>query len=78
MTGGRASRDKGNRGERALVRFLQGHGFAAERIPLSGSMRGRFGGDVSLPLLGVDRRLEVKCRADEFPSSTSGSLAPTC
>ena len=32
--GGRASREKGNRGERAVVRFLQEHGFAAERVPL--------------------------------------------
>jgi Holliday junction resolvase len=66
MTGGRASRDKGNRAERAVVRLLQRHGFAAERVPLSGSMRGRFGGDVSVPVLGIDRRVEVKCRADGF------------
>ena len=64
--GGRASRQKGNRGERALVRFLQERGFAAERVPLSGSARGRFGGDVSVPLLGVDRRVEVKCRGNGF------------
>ena len=63
---GRASRDKGNRVERAIVRVLQNHGFAAERVPLSGAARGRFGGDVSLPLLGVDRRVEVKSRADGF------------
>ena len=37
--GGRASREKGNRGERAVVRFLQARGFAAERVPLSGSAR---------------------------------------
>jgi Holliday junction resolvase len=66
MSGGRASRDKGNRTERAVVRLLQARGFAAERVPLSGSMRGRFGGDVSVPLLGVDRRVEVKCRGDGF------------
>jgi Holliday junction resolvase len=66
MTGGRASRDKGNRAERALVRFLQDHGFAAERVPLSGAARGRFGGDLSVPLLGVDRRVEVKCRGNGF------------
>jgi Holliday junction resolvase len=66
MSGGRASRDKGNRAERAVVRLLQARGFAAERVPLSGSMRGRFGGDVSVPLLGVDRRVEVKVRADGF------------
>jgi hypothetical protein len=64
--GGRASRQKGNRAEQALVRFLQGKGFAAERVPLSGAARGRFGGDVSVPLLGVDRRCEVKCRANGF------------
>jgi Holliday junction resolvase len=66
MSGGRASRDKGNRVERAVVRLLQERGFAAERVPLSGAARGRFGGDVSVPLLGVDRRVEVKCRGDGF------------
>jgi len=33
--GGRRSRDKGNRTERAIVAFLQDNGFAAERVPLS-------------------------------------------
>jgi Holliday junction resolvase len=66
MTGGRASRQKGNRFERALVRVLQEHGFAAERVPLSGAARGRFGGDLSVPLLGVDRRIEVKARGNGF------------
>jgi len=66
MSGGRASRQKGNRTERALVRALQEGGFAAERVPLSGAARGRFGGDISVPLLGVDRRLEVKCRGNGF------------
>ena len=66
MSGGRASRQKGDRAERAIVRVLQDSGFAAERVPLSGAARGRFGGDVSLPLLGVDRRVEVKCRGNGF------------
>jgi Holliday junction resolvase len=66
MSGGRASRQKGDRTERAIVRLLQGHGFAAERVPLSGAAWGRFGGDVSIPLLGVDRRVEVKVRANGF------------
>jgi Holliday junction resolvase len=64
--GGRASRDKGNRAERSLVRFFQDHCFAAERVPLSGAARGRFGGDLSVPLLGIDRRVEVKARANGF------------
>jgi Holliday junction resolvase len=78
MSGGRASRQKGNRTERALVRVLQEYGFAAERVPLSGAARGRFGGDVSVPLLGVDRRVEVKARAPTASvKSTNGSTVPT-
>jgi hypothetical protein len=45
---------------------LQNNGFAAERVPLSGAARGRFGGDLLVPLLGIDRRVEVKCRGDGF------------
>jgi hypothetical protein len=63
---GKASRDKGNRVERAIVAALQQDGFAAERVPLSGAARGRFGGDVSVPVLGRDMRLEVKARANGF------------
>jgi hypothetical protein len=66
MTGGRGARDKGNRLERALVHALQNAGFAAERVPLSGAARGRFGGDLSVPLLGIDRSVEVKARANGF------------
>jgi Holliday junction resolvase len=65
--GGRRSRDKGNRTERALVRYLQEHaGLAAERVPLSGSAGGRYRGDISLPLLGRDLTAEVKARGNGF------------
>lgn len=64
--GGRASRDKGNRAERAIVRYLQDRGFAAERVPLSGSAGGSYMGDVTVPVLGVDRVVEVKVRANGF------------
>lgn len=63
---GKRSRDKGARGERHLVNYLQGHAFAAERVPLSGASGGSFKGDVSVPIGGADRRLEVKVRADGF------------
>ncbi len=46
--GGRASRDKGNRAERAIVKFLQERGFAAERVPLSGSAGGSYLGDLTV------------------------------
>jgi hypothetical protein len=64
--GGCASRDKVNRTERAIVRLLQDHGLAAERVPLSGAARGRFGGDISVPALGRDLRGEAKCRGNGF------------
>jgi Holliday junction resolvase len=63
---GRFSRSKGLRAERGVVALLQDAGFAAERVPLSGAARGRFGGDISVPILGTDRRIEVKCRATGF------------
>lgn len=66
MTGGRASRDKGNRAERAIVKFLQDQGFAAERVPLSGSAGGSYLGDLTVPVLNVDRVVEVKVRAKGF------------
>jgi hypothetical protein len=60
--GGRRPKAKGNRRERGLVRILQAAGFAATRIPLSGSVGGRFLGDITTPLLGRDLTVEVKAR----------------
>jgi Holliday junction resolvase len=59
---GRRSRDKGSRAERAIVRLLQGQGIAAEKI--SGTYKP--GADLRVPLLAVDRAVEVKCRAAGF------------
>jgi hypothetical protein len=61
--GGRAPRQKGNRREREAVKTFQGEGVGAERIPLSGSAGGKFSGDLSVPCLGRDLRVEVKARA---------------
>jgi Holliday junction resolvase len=58
----RASRRKGAAEERALVRFLQQRGFAAEKV----SRTGYRGPDLSVPLLGVDRAVEVKARGNGF------------
>jgi Holliday junction resolvase len=66
MSGGRRSRQKGNRTERAVVKFLQQHAFAAERVPLSGSAGGSYVGDLSVPVGGRDLCVEVKCRCDGF------------
>jgi hypothetical protein len=58
----RASRRKGATEERALVRFLQARGFAAEKS----SRTGYRGPDLTVPLLGIERVVEVKCRANGF------------
>jgi hypothetical protein len=59
---GRRSRDKGARTERAIVRLLQASGIVATKI--SGMYKP--GADISMPLLGTDRAVEVKCRAAGF------------
>jgi len=66
MSGGRASRQKGDRFERECVALFQEHGIAAERVPLSGAAGGSFSGDISIPVLGVDQRLEAKIRRSGF------------
>jgi Holliday junction resolvase len=63
---GARHRRKGDRVERGVVRALQDHGLDAQRVPLSGAAGGRFGGDVSVRLLGRDRRVEVKARSGGF------------
>jgi Holliday junction resolvase len=63
---GRRSRTKGARTERAIVNAIKASGIAAERVPLSGSVGGRFAGDVILPLKGRDLCVEVKARAEGF------------
>lgn len=62
----RASRDKGNRNERTIVHLFQEHGIGAERIPLSGAAGGSFAGDVTIPIVGVDRVFEAKVRGTGF------------
>jgi hypothetical protein len=56
------SRRKGMRVENEIVHRLQESGFAAEKI--SGMYKP--GPDLTVPLLGIDRRVEVKSRADGF------------
>lgn len=63
---GKRSRDKGLRFEREIVNAFQAHGIAAERVPLSGSAGGSYVGDISFPVMGEDKTLEAKKRADGF------------
>ena len=65
--GGRASKQKGNRGERHIVNLLREAGLVANRLPLSGAMRGKYGGcDVTAVLFDREHRLEIKHHANGF------------
>ena len=53
MMPGKHSRNKGAAYEREIVNCLKDNGIKAERIPLSGAMKGNYSGDIKLgPVLG--------------------------
>ena len=64
---GSGPRSKGVRTERGIVKVLRASGIAAVRVPLSGAVGGRFGGDIVLPLMGRDLCVEVKAASGRFP-----------
>lgn len=64
---GKASRDKGGRGERSLRDHLAFCGFRSGRIPLSGAMA-NFPGDVYAEKDGTTHLFECKVRAKGFES----------
>jgi Holliday junction resolvase len=68
MSGGRAPKQKGDRAERQIVGLMLTAGFSAERSLRPGATPGRKATtyDISMPLLSVDRRVEVKSRSDGF------------
>ena len=61
------SKRKGSSFEREVVNILQDHGLPAERVPLSGAVKGgSFEADVECPVQGIDRKLECKRRKRAF------------
>ena len=59
--GGRASKRKGSRVERLIVRFHREAGVKAKRVPLSGAAEG-FKGDIIIELGDLILQAEVKAR----------------
>ena len=59
---GNKSRRKGGRIERELANLFLDAGFACEKV----SYAYKPGHDLSLPLIGRDHNVEVKCRANGF------------
>jgi hypothetical protein len=65
--GGKASRQKGDRAERALVNMLRAAGLTANRVPLSGAMQNKFGGcDLIIEMFEREHRVESKHHANGF------------
>jgi hypothetical protein len=57
----RGCKIKGSRFEREIVNRLRDEGIIAARLPLSGAMRGKYGGcDVTLTMLDREHRAELK------------------
>lgn len=57
------SRVKGDAFEREIVHALNAAGVEAQRVPLSGAAKGRFGGDIQANVCGTWEKLECKIRA---------------
>mgnify|MGYP001607020307 CR=1 FL=1 len=68
MRGGKGAKIKGSTREREVVHIFQEAGIAAQRVPNSGSSGLDFAGDVNVPILGRDHRIEVKAKASGFKS----------
>lgn len=61
-SGGKASRQKGDRFERECVNAFLAAGIFAERVPLSGAAGGSFGADIQVTIDGTMRKFECKMR----------------
>ena len=62
--GGKASRDKGANFEREIVNWHKDRGVDAERIPLSGAVKGNYSGDIkSGPQLALLAECKRRARA---------------
>ena len=60
------SKRKGSGFELEVVRLFQEFGLAAEKVPLSGALGGKYTADVTVPLWGYDKRIECKRRRAGF------------
>ena len=62
--GGKASRDKGAAYEREIVNWHRAHNVPAERVPLSGAVKGSYAGDLKIgPNLAITAECKRRARA---------------
>ncbi len=66
------NKSKGSYHERRIEEWLKASGFEAERQPLSGSLGGKYRGDIKATINGHELVIEVKYRdKSNFPSPYS-------
>lgn len=63
---GRAAKRKGYTGENEIVKLLQKYDIPAERVPLSGALKGNLAGDINTIIHGKKKKIESKRRKDGF------------
>ena len=63
---GKKSKKKGYAAENEVVKLLQKYNIDSERVPLSGSLKGKFAGDVNCIINKQEKTIEVKRRKEGF------------
>lgn len=63
---GKRAKRKGYTGENEIVKLLQKYDIEAERVPLSGALKGKLGGDINCIIKGQGKKIESKRRKDGF------------
>ncbi|MDD4378319.1 MAG: hypothetical protein PHH48_09305 [Eubacteriales bacterium] len=63
---GKRAKRKGYTGENEIVKLLQKYGIQAERVPLSGALKGKLCGDINCIINGQGKKIESKRRKDGF------------
>jgi len=63
---GKAAKRKGYTGENEIVKLLSKYDIPAERVPLSGALKGNLAGDINTIIAGKEKKIESKRRKDGF------------
>lgn len=63
---GKRAKRKGWEGENEIVKLLSKYNIPAERVPLSGALKGKLAGDINLIIHNIEKKGEVKRRKDGF------------
>lgn len=63
---GRAAKRKGYTGEHEIVKLLAKYHIPAERVPLSGALKGKLAGDINCIIHEKEKKIESKRRKDGF------------